>query len=304
MEDKLLDKYLEVLDYENKPIFLDKYLSSPSLVRLKKVGYFCGMDFASKDIYNFKEYITRYDHSVSCALLTWKCTKNKVSTIAALFHDVATPCFSHVIDYMNKDYITQESTEEYTARILMKDKYLIDCLKEDNILLEDIIDFKKHSIVDNKRPKLCADRLDGVILTGIAWTKNVKLNDIQDIIGDIEVYNNEIGFKTSDTAAKVVDINNSIDVVCHSLEDTYMMQFLADITKYAIDKNYITYDELYESNESDLFFKLMQINDNTLQMNLNKFQNITSVEIPKIEMPALKVRTLNPLVQGNRYIEM
>ena len=36
-----------------------------------------------------------------------------------------------------------------------------------------IIYFKKYSIVDNDRPKVCADRIDGVILTGIGWTKNI-----------------------------------------------------------------------------------------------------------------------------------
>lgn len=61
-----------------------------------------------------KENITRYDHSLTFALLTWKCTKDKKATLAGMFHDIATPCFSHVIDYMNKDYENQESTEENT----------------------------------------------------------------------------------------------------------------------------------------------------------------------------------------------
>ena len=39
----------------SKPEFLNKYLKSTSLKRLKKVGYFCGMDYASKDIYDFSE---------------------------------------------------------------------------------------------------------------------------------------------------------------------------------------------------------------------------------------------------------
>ena len=75
---------------------------------------------------NFKEYITRYDHSINVALITWKCTYSKEQTLAALFHDVATPCFSHVIDYMNKDYETQESTEEYTERIIKQDLLLLE----------------------------------------------------------------------------------------------------------------------------------------------------------------------------------
>ena len=47
------EHYLNELGYSNIPEFLIKYLETPSLLRLKKVGYFCGMDYASKNIYNF-----------------------------------------------------------------------------------------------------------------------------------------------------------------------------------------------------------------------------------------------------------
>ena len=47
-----LQYYLEELGYLNIPDFLVKYLKTPSLLRLKKVGYFCGMDYASKHVYN------------------------------------------------------------------------------------------------------------------------------------------------------------------------------------------------------------------------------------------------------------
>ena len=296
----LLGYYLETLDYDKKPEFLNKYLETPCLTRLKKVGYFCGMDYASKNIYNFKEKITRYDHSLTVALLTWKCTKDKKEALAGLFHDIATPCFSHVIDYMNKDYENQESTEENTEQILINDIYLRNCLKQDNIYIEDIINYKQYNIVDNNRPKVCADRLDGVILTGISWTKNVFKEDIKNIIDDIEIYNNEIGFKTKDVAYKVLEVSQSIDEYCHSNADNYMMELLAQITKYGIEKGYITYGELYKTNEEDLINKLKMANDSTLNGYFNIFENITISEIPIVNLPKIKVRDLNPLVQGKR----
>ena len=300
MEETLLEFYLEKLEYNKRPEFLNKYLDAPCLKRLKKVCYFCGMDYASKDIYNFKEKITRYDHSLTVALLTWKCSKDKKATIAGLFHDIATPCFSHVIDYMNKDYENQESTEENTEKILKGDVYLNKCLEEDNIDIEDIINFKQYNIVDNDRPKVCADRLDGVILTGISWTKNVDYKDIKDIINDIEIYDNEIGFKTKNIANRVLEISESIDIYCHSNEDNYMMQLLADITKYGIDNEYITYEELYVANEEEIMSKLKQTNDVRLLKYLDKFENITADEIPTFDLPNVKIRDLNPLVQGKR----
>ena len=304
----LLKYYLEQLDYNDMPLFLKKYLKCPSLVRLMSVGYFCGMDFASKSVYNFDEYISRFDHSLTTSLLTYKVTNDKTMTVAALFHDVATPCFSHVIDYMNEDYEKQESTEELTEDIIKNDKYLLKCLKEDNIDVDNIINFKNFSIVDNDRPKCCADRLDGVILTGIAWTKNVTKDDIKKIINDVRVFKNEdnedeIGFNNRDIVSKIIDVSNSksIDLYCHTNEDNYMMHLLANITELSIDKGYITYDDLYSLNEVELFNILKKSTDKELLDKINLFENINIDSIPKIAIPNIKVRVLKPLVNGKRY---
>ena len=302
-----LKHYLEELEYENIPAFLSKYLKTPSLVRLKKVGYFCGMDYASKDVYNFRESISRYDHSLTVSLIVYKLTKNKAATLAGLFHDIATPCFSHVIDYMNEDYQNQESTEEYTEHILKNDKYLLKCLQEDNIDVEDIIDFKKYTIVDNNRPKLCADRIDGVILTGIGWTKNIELDDISKIVEDMQVFTNEydeqeIGFKTPEIAKKVVEVSNSINIYCHSNEDNYMMQLLAKITKHGIEKGFITYKDLYSLDEETLLELFKSKNDSDLNSMILNFENIKIEEIPITELPDVKTRSLSPIVNGTRMI--
>ena len=82
MKEKLLKIYFDVLGFNERPEFLDKYLKAPCMQRLKKVGYFCGMDYASKNIYNFIEHISRYDHSITTALIAWKCTKDKKVTLA------------------------------------------------------------------------------------------------------------------------------------------------------------------------------------------------------------------------------
>ena len=208
---------MKIEDYINKigeiPDFLKKYLDVPCLLRLKDIGYFCGMDYASLDIYNFSIYISRYHHSLSTALITWRYSKNKKATIAALFHDIATPIFSHVIDYMNQDFVVQESTEEKTGEILANDLKLRELLKEDNLTLSEI-DFKKYSIVDNERPKLCADRIDGIILTSLAWTKDLKLEDVDKILNDMIVVINENGeeelsFKSREVCKMVYELNRN-----------------------------------------------------------------------------------------------
>lgn len=301
----MLKHYLQELNYQNIPPFLTKYLSCPTLERLKKVGYFCGMDYASKEIYDFSEYISRFDHSLTVALLTYNLTKDKTQTLAALFHDCATPCFSHVIDYMNGDFANQETTEEYTEIILREDLILNQLLKEDNITIEEITDFKKYPIVDNHRPKVCADRIDGVILTGIGWTKNITKNDITNIIQDLTIFKNEddideISFQTKEIAQKVLEISESIDIYCHSNEDNYMMMLLAKIAKLSIEKKYITYKDLFKYNEEDLFKILKRKRCKELKDLITEFETKKLADIPHTIIENIKIRDLNPLVNGKR----
>lgn len=287
------------------PRFLNKYLEVPSLVRLKNIGYFCGMDYASKEVYDFRELITRYDHSLTVALLTWRFTHDKKATIAGLFHDVATPCFAHVIDYMNKDYANQESTEEYTEEIIKNDKELRRCLRIDKLKYSDICDFKEFSIVDNKRPKLCADRYDGLILTGYNWTKSIELSDILEFTDNLCLHMNEdnileLGFKDRDICNRVLKVSDEIDLICHSNEDNYMMELLADITRITISKNIIEYKDLYYLTEVELFDKIRNSDDDELLKLLDKFYNIKASEIPDTIMIDVKKRDLNPLCLEGR----
>ena len=301
----MLEKYVEILKGSEDFKFLEKYLNVPSLLRLKRIGYFCGMDYASKSVYDFLEYVSRYDHSLNVALIVYRLTKDKKMALAGLFHDVSTPCFSHVIDYMNKDYLRQDSTEEYTEDILNNDEYLKMCLKEDRILLEEISNFKEYSLVDNERPKLCADRLDGVILPGLFWTKDLDVRELESIIESVRVYKNsdseqEIGFNNLDIARKILEVSENIDVYCHSNYDNYMTSLLASITKRSIDIGLITYKDLYILTEEELFTILKNSNDMEIQSNLDLFFNIRKEDIPFIEMPPIKKRILKPLVNGKR----
>ena len=297
--------YLEYLNRIGKiPRFLNKYLNVPSLLRLKNIGYFCGMDYASKEVYDFKELISRYDHSLSVALLTWKFTHDKKATIAALFHDVATPCFAHVIDYMNKDYRNQESTEEYTEEIIKNDLELKRCLRIDKIKYSEICNFKEFSIVDNKRPKLCADRFDGIILTGYNWTKSMELDDILRFTDNLCVYKNEdneleLGFKDKDIAIDVLKISDEIDEICHSSEDNFMMELLANITRISINDKIIDYKDLYYITEVELFEKIKNSENDELLKLLDIFYNVRVSDIPDTVLD-VKKRDLNPLCSLGR----
>lgn len=264
------------------------------------------MDYASKAIYDFPEKISRYDHSLTVSLITWNLSKDKKMTIAGLFHDIATPCFAHAIDYMNKDYVKQESTEEKTEEILRQDEYLKQCLKEDEIAIEDIINFKQYSLVDLERPKLCADRLDGIILNGLYWLKSLTMDEVKQIVEDLTVYENEqgipeIGLATKKTAQLVVEINAEFDRYCHMKEDTFMMGFLGEITKKGINQRIITYEDLFIQNEEQVMEQLKQAKDASLQQDIQLFEHITIEQVPDMKLPTIKTRNLSPICNRQRW---
>ena len=99
---------------------------------------------------------------------------------------------------------------------------------------------------------------------------------------------------------RLVELNKHIDILCHSNEDNYMMELLAEITKYAIDTNYITYDNLYEYTEEKLMKILYSKDDTALKILLNLFKTVTLDEISIKELPKVKIRDINPLVNGTR----
>lgn len=297
--------YITLLGYPNIPEFLNKYLTLPSLNRLKDVGYFCGMNYASSNIYNFKEYISRYMHSLSTSLLVYYLTKDKRYTLQALFHDISTPVFSHVIDYMNKDYIYQETTEEFTELILKSDKKLLEYLELDKIPLDNLVNFKFSTIVDSPRPKMCADRLDGIILNGSYWTKTLNKKDIFNIIKSTELYINEesipeIGFNNITAYNKVVETNDLTNIEMHSNYDNYMMELLANITRHLINKEYIKYEDLYFLTENKIFELINNIEDKEIKEYIFLFKNIKKEEIPLVKQGEIKERKLKPLLNGKR----
>ena len=111
LENEEIKKYLQILSKEF-PAFLIEYANVPEMQRLKGISMVSACEHTKLIPYKF--FHTRYEHSLGVALIVWHFTKDKKQAIAGLYHDIATPSFSHVVDYLHGDYEKQESTEELT----------------------------------------------------------------------------------------------------------------------------------------------------------------------------------------------
>ena len=247
--------YLNIFINDNYPMFIDKYLKTKTLDRLKYVSQFCGCDYTK--LYSPLFMYTRYDHSMVVSLMTWHFTHDKKETIVALLHDVGTPCFAHCVDYVLGDYLKQESSEKKIIDIIVKDRELLSYLEEDDIALEDIRDLSKYKILDNKIPRLCTDRLDGVLHSCYIWLKTNTIEDIKEVYNNLILLTNEdnnleIGFKDIKVANKFSKMVYKYATEFQSNNDKYVMKYISELIRLAIDRKLISLEDLYTMKESEI----------------------------------------------------
>ena len=189
--------------------------------------------------------------------MTWHFTHDKKETIAALLHDAGTPCFAHCIDYVFGDYVNQESSEKKISDIVLQDKEILQFLKEDNIDLVDLDDFSRFQILENKSPKLCTDRLDGVLQTCYIWLHTHSLEQIKEIYNNMVILKNEdgnleIGFCDLKIAEKFVCMVYNYAKELQRNTGKYVMKYISEIVKLAVQRNLVSLEDLYTKREKDI----------------------------------------------------
>ena len=292
------------------PIFIEGLINTPEFKRLKNVGMNCGCEYTNFPIFSKGKDYTRYEHSIGVALIIWHFTRDIKQSIAGLLHDISSPVFAHVIDFLNGDHETQESTEEKTEEIIQNSIEIQKILKKYNLTTDDVKDYHMYPIADNDSPLLSADRLEYTL--GNAFYYGFQtMEEIKSIYDDLVISKNEFGqdeisFNTLEKAIEFtsVSIENSKIYTCNA--DRFSMQYLADLLKLAVDKKVITLDDLYTV-EDTVIAKLQ--NDEELKSKWNNFINfsqvLTSNEKPNngywVNIPA-KRRYINPQVTSKGRI--
>lgn len=273
-----IKEYFNILCNSNYPSFINKYLDTIELKRLDKIGLFCGCDYTK--LYSCKYWYSRLDHSIACALMAWNFTQSKVQTLTALFHDLGTPAFSHCIDYLFKDYTKQESAEREIRDVLFESSDIMQLLEEDNIDIDDVADIALYSVLENERPKICVDRLEGIFSTGLVWCKFWELDDIKKTYNNLKVLLNEedkqeIGFINLEIAEFFYEGAFKYSIIFQKNEDKFTMQFIADNLKILIDEKVISHRDLYEISEKEIIDYI--ITNKTLKENWKKFTELNSL---------------------------
>lgn len=304
--DKRVLDYFNVLE-PNFPEWLNDYIETKELLKQRYISVTCGKIYSN--LFEIDFFFSSLDHSVAVALIVWHFTHDKKQTLSGLFHDIATPVFKHCVDFLNGDYMTQESTEDLTSKIIGSSKEIMDLLKRDNIKLEEVDDYHIYPVADNDTPKLSADRFEYSLSNALLTYKLSNIDDIKKIYNDVILDKDEEGtlelsFKSKATALEFVKITSKLSIIYRDDKTRYSMQLIADIIKKLNEDGLITKDDLYNKKESEI----IEIIENSKYKEIfNIWKNAKNIKVSK-EKPenvyfvhhGAKIRYIDPLVNKRR----
>ena len=304
--DKRIIEYLNILEPEF-PVWLNDYINTKELLSQKYISVTCGTIYSNLFESNF--FFSSLDHAVAVALIVWHFTRDKKQTLSGLFHDIATPAFKHCVDFLNGDYMIQESTEDLTTQIIKNSSEIVKLLERDNIKISEIDDYHIYPIADNDTPRLSADRLEYSLSNALFIYGLLDIESIKEIYNDIEIQKNsenemELGFKTKKIARKFVKVTSRLSIIYREDRTRYSMQFIADILKKLSNEHKISKEDLYNLKESEVMDIIESSKYNDV---FNLWKNATKVKTSKEEPKDVyyvhhgaKIRYIDPLVNGER----
>ena len=287
------------------PAFLPLYCAVPEMQRLRDVGMNCGCEYTSFPRFRNLPTYSRYRHSLGTARIVWHFTHSRAQTLAALFHDIATPVFAHTIDFMQGDYLRQESTEERTEFLISRSSEITELLAHDSLTVAEVSDYHQYPIADNDSPHLSADRLEYTLgnLAGYGLqTAGVLQGYYDDLCVSEDGGAPELAFRHAEIAAAFGFDSLKTSRIYVADEDRYAMQRLSEIVGRAVKRGALTMDALYTT-ETAVIAQLCA--DDELRAQWERFRALhemlrdesTAPEADRRIIPA-KRRCIDPLIAG------
>lgn len=286
------------------PDFLTACAEAPAMQRLRGIGMSCGCEYTSLPRFRNAGGNSRYAHSMGVALIVWHFTRDPAQALSGLFHDIASPVFAHVIDFLKGDSLHQEATEAGTAAAITQSPEICAILNKLGLTVEAVDDYHRYPIADNPSPMLSADRLEYTLRDGISfglWDCEMAAACYRDLTVAVNEYGvPELAFRTEALAAEFATMALKCGRIYASAEDRYAMQLLSEEIQAAIDSQVLCEDDLYTT-EAAVIHKLMQH-----PATRERWQNYCSLSRVRVsDVPAgegrwrrisTKKRYINPLI--------
>lgn len=289
--------------HSEMPGFIREMAATDRMQRLDSVGMNCGCEYTNFPIFNKIDPYSRYEHSVGVGLIVWHFTGDVQQSVAALFHDIATPVFSHVVDFMNGDHVRQESTESQTTAMIASSPALQECLRRAGLQTCDVNDYHRFPVADNDTPHLSADRLEytlgNVVNYGVGSRETVAAWYNNLVVGRNDEGVDELMFKELQIAEPFALAAIQMSHLYVSDEDRFSMQMLAELMAKHIRRGVLSEADLYTT---ELQVIELLLRDPEAVADWQRYRAYHKMITPKEQgisriIPAKK-RYIDPYVQG------
>lgn len=230
------------------PSLLRHLAATAPMERLRQVGMNCGCEYTDFPRFRGLPSYSRFRHSVGVGLIVWHFTHDSAQAAAGLLHDVSTPVFAHVVDFLNGDHLTQTSTESGTAALIAGNPGIRRVLAAHGLTPEMVSDYHRYPIADNDSPRLSADRLEYTLGNAVGYGF-ISVNQARGFYRDLTVVPNEDGvpelaFRTQSMASAFAAAALNCARVYAADEDRFAMEALAALLRQALDRGVLNRADL------------------------------------------------------------
>lgn len=250
-----------------EPVLID-LINDPYVQRLKKIRQYGTNYYTIKKIdYN------RFDHSIGVFVLLRNYGASLQEQIAGLLHDVSHTVFSHGGDFLFNVSQMGDSYQDHNHLNFISKTSILAILTKHGMQVEDILHKNEGFVLlEQKLPELCADRLE-YNLQGALVEDLLTREEIATILKHITVESGKWVFTDIECAKKFASIpfhfmqdengwNNYSSFVSN--------EFMAKVLRRALEIGLITLDDIHFSVDDLVWEKLINSDDQILQINLQK----------------------------------
>lgn len=246
-----------------EPVIIE-LINSPTLQRLKEIDQIGYPEPYKKGVKH-----SRFEHSMGVYILLRKYKAPLEEQIAGLIHDVSHSAFSHCIDYV----FGTEKSHEHQDKVFHKfvlDSEIPLILKKHNFDIEYILNENNFPLKERDLPDLCADRIDYSLRTAYIF-KEIKDKELEyffnslmttqqlrHLSGEFRLTplmtkNANWIFKNVESGKKYAELFLKLNLLYYSgLNSAVMFKTVCDYLKHALEKKYITENDLYTTDQEVL----------------------------------------------------
>jgi len=249
----------------------------------------------------------RFEHSVGVFILLKKFNASLEEQVSGLLHDLSHSVFSHCIDYVfDEGSETDQSYQDNIFVDFVKTTKIPNILEKYNFNLDYILNEDNFPLLEKNLPDLCADRIDYSLRSLVCFQES-NSEEIKYFLNSLTIKNNQWFFSDLESAKKYALLFSNLNKNYYAgLWSAIMFRTVGDAMKYALEKEYISKDDLWTT-EDEVLAKIReyQKQDRKLDILLKRMDNKIKFENNPKDYDAqvfCKSRIVDPLFKNDGLI--